>query len=132
MVALAYIPSGLRKAGDPFVPKEQIPAMIISMAVLLIYFADRTNFWLKEQKQFNPWTFSFLCIFSLAVGLLTMRRADSDLGILNREQTDEWKGWMQSMLSSGVLRAYIHNYYSRDSYLPLSWSVQGFWYLQPH
>jgi N-acetylneuraminate 9-O-acetyltransferase len=59
--------------------------------------ADRSGYWLKEHKQFNPWTCAFLCLLSLAVGLLTVKRADSDLGILNRDQTDEWKGWMQGM-----------------------------------
>lgn len=73
-----------------------MPALIFSVAVALIYTADRTGFWLKEQKQFNPWTFAFLNLFFLAVGLATVKRADKDLGFLNREQTDEWKGWMQS------------------------------------
>lgn len=57
--------------------------------------ADRTSFWLKEQKQFDPWTFAFLNLLCLVAGLATMKRADKDLGFLNREQTDEWKGWMQ-------------------------------------
>ena len=62
----------------------------------MIYIADRTGFWLKEQKQFEPWTFGCLCLASLAVGLATVKRADKDMGFLNRDQTDEWKGWMQS------------------------------------
>lgn len=70
--------------------------MVVSAAVAVIYVADRTGFWLKEQKQFSPWTFAFLSLLSLGLGLLTVQRADKDLGILNREQTDEWKGWMQS------------------------------------
>ena len=64
----------------------------------IIYLADRTGLWLKEQKQFNPWTFGFLYLASLTAGLATVRRADKDLGFLNRDQTDEWKGWMQSTL----------------------------------
>lgn len=85
-----------RTNDTPLVSKEQIPILVISASVALIYIADRSGFWLKEQKQFNPWTFAFLSILSLGVGLLTMKRADKDLGFLNRDQTDEWKGWMQS------------------------------------
>ncbi|PPQ62754.1 hypothetical protein CVT24_000448 [Panaeolus cyanescens] len=69
--------------------------LIISAAIGLIYVADRTAFWSKEQKEFNAWSFGILCLLSLAAGLLTVKKADSDLGFLNREQTDEWKGWMQ-------------------------------------
>jgi hypothetical protein len=85
-------------AGRPLMEmKEFHRAMIIlSSATALIYLADRTGLWLKEQKQFNAWTFGFLNLAALVVGLGTMKRADKDLGFLNREQTDEWKGWMQS------------------------------------
>lgn len=75
--------------------EEQIPALVFSAVVALIYLADRTGFWLKEQKDYNPWTFAFLTCSWLAFGLVTTKRADKDLGFLNREQTDEWKGWMQ-------------------------------------
>lgn len=51
--------------------------------------------WLKEQRQFDPWLFGGLCLFSLLVGLASVVRTDKDLGFLNRDQTDEWKGWMQ-------------------------------------
>lgn len=77
-----------------------MPAVVVSVAAALIYLADRTNFWLKEQKQFSPWVFTFLSLLSLVAGLGTMRQADKDLGFLNREQTDEWKGWMQSQSTS--------------------------------
>ena len=84
---------------SPLIPKDQISIMVISAAVAVIYLADRTGFWLKEQKQYSPWTFAFLSLVSLVVGLLTVKRGDNDLGFLNRDQTDEWKGWMQSMFS---------------------------------
>lgn len=76
--------------------QQALAPVIISVAIALIYIADRTGFWLKEQKQFEPWTFGCLCLASLAVGLATVKRADKDMGFLNRDQTDEWKGWMQS------------------------------------
>ncbi|KAK7468812.1 hypothetical protein VKT23_003312 [Stygiomarasmius scandens] len=74
---------------------EKNPMLAISVAGMLIYLADRTGVWLKEQKAFSPWTFAFLTLSTLALGLATVKRADKDLGFLNRDQTDEWKGWMQ-------------------------------------
>jgi N-acetylneuraminate 9-O-acetyltransferase len=83
----------------PLIGEDQIPPLIVSSAIMLIYLADRTHFWLKEQKQFDPWVFGFLTLTALGVGLGTVKRAEKDLGFLNREQTDEWKGWMQSTYS---------------------------------
>ncbi|PPQ92666.1 hypothetical protein CVT25_013973 [Psilocybe cyanescens] len=75
--------------------QHTLPPLIIGGSIALIYLADRTNFWQKEQKQFDPWSFAILCLASLAVGLTTVQRGDTDLGFLNRDQTEEWKGWMQ-------------------------------------
>ncbi|KAI0095048.1 O-acetyltransferase [Irpex rosettiformis] len=83
---------------SPLIPKDQMSIMVISASVAVVYLADRTGFWLKEQKQYNPWTFAFLSLISLVVGLLTVKRGDNDLGFLNRDQTDEWKGWMQIVI----------------------------------
>ncbi|KAI0361330.1 O-acetyltransferase [Trametes cingulata] len=84
-----------RSSGMPLLREDEVPGLALSFAAAVIYLADRTGFWLKEQKQFDPWTFGFLSLLSLALGLVTVKRADNDLGFLNREQTDEWKGWMQ-------------------------------------
>ncbi|QRW27197.1 O-acetyltransferase [Rhizoctonia solani] len=80
-----------------FFPAEDIvmPMFIFGVACSLLFFADRTGIWLKEHKQFDPWAFGGLSALALVTGLATMKRADKDLGFLNREQTDEWKGWMQ-------------------------------------
>ena len=79
-----------------WISDEHRPVFIMSGAVALMYVADRTGFWFKEQKQFDSWFFGSLSVLALLVGLGTVKRADKDLGFLNREQTDEWKGWMQS------------------------------------
>ncbi|KAF5312144.1 hypothetical protein D9619_003453 [Psilocybe cf. subviscida] len=78
--------------------KQTLPPFIISIALVLIFTADRTGVWLKEHKQYDVPTFALLLLVSLGVGLATTKRADSDMGFLNRDQTDEWKGWMQIVI----------------------------------
>lgn len=68
-----------------------------------MFFGDRTQIFGKAQKQFSPWEFGSMLILTLAVGLSTLKHpkrdpALSDGGFLNREQTDEWKGWMQLVI----------------------------------
>ena len=81
-------------------PDYTLPVSIFGIAIALVFFADRTSIWLKEHKDYDPWVFAFLSLAALVAGLATMKSADKDLGFLNREQTDEWKGWMQSKLVS--------------------------------
>lgn len=65
-------------------------------AIAYMFIADRTTVFLKEQKAYNPWVFGILMVGWLVAGCLTTVKRDKDMGFLNREQTDEWKGWMQS------------------------------------
>jgi hypothetical protein len=80
-----------------YLPPQCVPLLTFGVATWLVYTADRTGLWLKEQKQFDPWTFTLLCFCALCVGLATLKRSDKDLGFMSRQQTDEWKGWMQSV-----------------------------------
>ncbi|CAK5264549.1 unnamed protein product [Mycena citricolor] len=72
--------------------------LILSAALAIVYLADRSGLWLKEHKNYSPTMFGGLSIFAVVAGLYTMKRGDKDLGFLNRDQTDEWKGWMQLMI----------------------------------
>ncbi|KAH7910888.1 10 TM acyl transferase domain found in Cas1p-domain-containing protein [Hygrophoropsis aurantiaca] len=81
-----------------FIPDELRPIIIYGAAIAIIFIADRTGFWLKEQKQFSPWTFAFLGFAFTLIGMVTIHRGDKDMGFMSRDQTDEWKGWMQIVI----------------------------------
>lgn len=122
---------GQNSPGGPLIKEDNMSALIFSAAVALIYTADRTGFWLKEQKQFNPWTFAFLSLSCLGFGLATVSRGDKDLGFLNREQTDEWKGWMQSQSCCHIARPrYLTSLCSCYSHISLSWRIKNIWNIQ--
>ncbi|KAI6136571.1 10 TM acyl transferase domain found in Cas1p-domain-containing protein [Pisolithus sp. B1] len=75
--------------------KDHLALAVFGATVCIIYLADRTGLWLKEQKEFSSLAFACLVLSSICIGLLTLHRGDKDLGFLNRDQSDEWKGWMQ-------------------------------------
>lgn len=121
---LAYLLSPRLPADSPFrnvFPSSNytIALSTFGFAIGLAYLGDRTGLWLKEQKQYDTVQFTFLCIFFLACGLVTIKRGDKDLGFLNREQTDEWKGWMQSVYTPVLSSMDIESYPSCYPYLPL-------------
>jgi hypothetical protein len=78
--------------------KYLLPCVIFGFSISFLFVADRTALFLKENKQYDALTFAGLCGITFAGGLLTMKPAEKDLGFLNREQTDEWKGWMQIVI----------------------------------
>lgn len=80
------------------------------LALLMCYYADRTQMIAKGSKLRSPMEFIILCMPCIAVTLATIRRSPSppsrdltttitakapDQPFLSRYQTDEWKGWMQ-------------------------------------
>lgn len=89
---------------------ENIKALsVFGSSILLIYLSDRTSIFLKGYKQYNPWAFGVWAVFSLALGLYTLQKGDKDLGFLSRQQTDEWKGWMQGMFFA-IIFPYIKSH----------------------
>ncbi|KAM5341770.1 hypothetical protein ACJ41O_014801 [Fusarium nematophilum] len=89
---------------------------VFGVALLYCYFADRTDLFSKGMKEFVPLEFAFLTVICTVIALATIRRskfraprapiADAapvapvkeDAGIMSRDQTEEWKGWMQAAI----------------------------------
>ncbi|KAK3062972.1 hypothetical protein LTS18_003013, partial [Coniosporium uncinatum] len=104
-------------------PTGSVPfaALVIALALLHCFVADRTQIFTKLSKQYTNLEFFVLCGATLGVGLVTVRASNAlpsrkiptttadnekvdeqtttapppDQPFLSRDQTEEWKGWMQ-------------------------------------
>lgn len=80
-----------------------------SSYLLFYYFCDRTSIVPREKKKYEPDTFWFLWVMLMICAFFTLRKAKPPADTppaeqdtfhvkwLQREQTEEWKGWMQVM-----------------------------------
>ncbi|EEU37754.1 uncharacterized protein NECHADRAFT_88136 [Fusarium vanettenii 77-13-4] len=100
-------------AENPRRPWLNMKIGVFPMALLYCYVADRTDLFSKGMKEFATLEFALLVAVYAIVFAATIRRtrlrvvaADAtitkpikeDAGILSRDQTEEWKGWMQAAI----------------------------------
>jgi len=85
------------------VPQRQLAGLRAAGEFVLImgyvYLCDRTPIFAKGAKEVSPTRFWMLNLAILLAGLCTLRAAsrEPDMKPLQRDQTEEWKGWMQLM-----------------------------------
>jgi hypothetical protein len=100
-----------RSPDQPRFKLLNMQAGCLVLALLMCYYADRTQMMAKGSKLWQLKDLVALCIPCIAIMLATIRRIKSpvpeDLSVdmqesnqpfLSRDQTDEWKGWMQSFI----------------------------------
>lgn len=82
------------------------------MALLMCYYADRTQIMAKGPKFWSLQEFAILCVPWIVVALVTIRRSSQpaskgghqllhaapDQEFMSRDQIDEWKGWMMCLI----------------------------------
>ncbi|XP_056875981.1 N-acetylneuraminate 9-O-acetyltransferase [Takifugu flavidus] len=102
-------------AAVPPGPKAALQALC-RMGVIMAYFylCDRADVFMKEQKFYSHSTFFIPLIYILILGVFYSENS-KETKLLNREQTDEWKGWMQLVIliyhisgASVFLPVYMH------------------------
>ncbi|KAG0045991.1 hypothetical protein BGZ83_008807 [Gryganskiella cystojenkinii] len=71
---------------------------IMAGSVLYMYYSDRTILFAKVNKMYSTPTFVFLSFIAIVAGLATLKTDEKDQPFLSRDQTDEWKGWMQIVI----------------------------------
>ncbi|TAQ87870.1 hypothetical protein B7494_g3802 [Chlorociboria aeruginascens] len=92
----------------PFLPHAEVFAAltIFTLVICFCFYADRTQLFEKGHKQFQKRDFLLACLAVAFAGLFSVRKnrgvtkVEAPLRLpehrfLSRDQTDEWKGWMQ-------------------------------------
>mmetsp|Transcript_97475 Transcript_97475/g.170071 ORF Transcript_97475/g.170071 Transcript_97475/m.170071 type:complete len:611 (-) Transcript_97475:48-1880(-) len=106
----------------------------LAAILAFLYLCDRTDFFEKSKKLQDPNLFWGLWVLITVVALCTVRTLESSKP-LQREQTDEWKGWMQIMFIMyhyfnqksvyNAIRVYIAAYVFMTGYGNWSLYIRG-------
>ncbi|XP_021415648.2 N-acetylneuraminate 9-O-acetyltransferase isoform X1 [Oncorhynchus mykiss] len=102
-------------AASPLSHKAPFQAMC-KMGLIMAYFylCDRADVFMKEQKFYTHSTFFIPLVYMFVLGIFYSENS-KETKLLNREQTDEWKGWMQLVIliyhisgASAFIPVYMH------------------------
>ncbi|XP_049269076.1 N-acetylneuraminate 9-O-acetyltransferase [Rhipicephalus sanguineus] len=97
-------------------PLQGVLQQLSRLGLIMAYFfvCDRTNFFMRENKYYTHLNFFLPVAYVFALGLFFTEETQQTQ-VLHRDQTDEWKGWMQLVLlvyhmtgASQVLPVYVH------------------------
>lgn len=108
----------------------------LGLIMVYVFICDRTNFFMKENKYYTHSNFFLPLVYVFALGLFFTEESRQTV-VLHRDQTDEWKGWMQLVLlayhmtaASQILPIYVHIRLLVTAYLFLSGfgHFTYFWY----
>ena len=69
----------------------------LGLIIAYFYVCDRTNFFMKENKYFTPINFWLPVLYITVVGVFFTEES-SYTSIMHTDQTDEWRGWMMTMI----------------------------------
>ncbi|XP_050421478.1 N-acetylneuraminate 9-O-acetyltransferase isoform X2 [Adelges cooleyi] len=94
-MAIRYRRYRLSKSDSSYV----LMISLAKLGVIMIYFyiCDRTNFFMKENKYYSDASFWLPVGYVFVLGLFFTEESRFTK-VLNRDQTDEWKGWMQLII----------------------------------
>ncbi|ESP04229.1 hypothetical protein LOTGIDRAFT_180023 [Lottia gigantea] len=107
---------------------SEIFTSLAKLAIIMFYFylCDRTNFFMKENKYYTHVNFFLPFAYVMILGFFFTENTEQT-ALLHRDQTDEWKGWMQLVIliyhltgASKVLPIYMHIRVLVSSYLFLT------------
>ncbi|XP_069769761.1 N-acetylneuraminate (7)9-O-acetyltransferase isoform X2 [Narcine bancroftii] len=95
---------------------EKLLFSLSKLGLIMGYFflCDRADLFMKEQKYYTHSTFFIPLVYIIVLGVFYNDNT-KETTMLNREQTDEWKGWMQLIIliyhisgASTFLPVYMH------------------------
>jgi len=99
-VPIIYIFKSQGLLQHSYCPSEFVLQALFIFGFVLAYafLSDRTHLFGKETKHFSLDQFWLLVLITAISGYLTAESAKVDQPFLSRDQTDEWKGWMQILI----------------------------------
>ena len=99
----------MKEPKEPSLEDFLTSVSLFGFIMFYYHLCDYEHYFAAGQRSYSRDLFAFLMLVLMVVSALSVKR-ETTVKLLNRDQTEEWKGWMQ------VMFVWYHYFHATETY----------------